>query len=140
MDMKQLLLALDNPTSKPVKELDDMKKFMSIVSENSVPLKNYIAEAEQKTIDAKNKRQQEINKKAKRIAEAVYMNGHDTESKPVDKTDTVKVDIPLLIRLLEYAREDAQSDIDIHNVAEQMIKLNKTIPTLSMSQYETIIG
>jgi hypothetical protein len=31
--------------------------------------------------------------------------------------DIIKLDIPLLIRLLEYAREDAKTDMDLHNVA-----------------------
>jgi hypothetical protein len=28
--------------------------------------------------------------------------------------DTITVDVPLFIRLLEYAREDAKTDMDLH--------------------------
>ena len=54
--------------------------------------------------------------------------------------DTIKVDVPLFIRLLEYAREDAQTDMDLHNVAENIIRLSETGKTLSMNDYITIIG
>jgi hypothetical protein len=53
--------------------------------------------------------------------------------------DTVTLDIPLLIRLLEYSREDAQTDMDLHNVAERLIVLSAGGQTLSMSQYDQII-
>ena len=53
--------------------------------------------------------------------------------------NTVTVDIPLLIRLLEYAREDAKTDMDLHNVAEQMIQLSQNGETLSMDHYVSIV-
>jgi hypothetical protein len=53
--------------------------------------------------------------------------------------DTIKVDVPLFIRLLEYAREDAQTDMDLHNVAENIIRLSETGRTLSMSDYNAIV-
>jgi hypothetical protein len=56
-----------------------------------------------------------------------------------DPTDTVTVDIPLLIRLLEYAREDAKTDMDLHNVTENIIKLSGTGNTLTMANYDTIV-
>ena len=34
----------------------------------------------------------------------------------VDEKDTVTLDIPLMIRVLEYAREDAKTDMDLHKV------------------------
>ena len=37
--------------------------------------------------------------------------------------DTITVDVPLFIRLLEYAREDAQTDMDLHDLADRAIKL-----------------
>lgn len=53
--------------------------------------------------------------------------------------DTVSLDIPLLIRLLEYSREDAKTDMDLHNVAERLITLSAGGRTLSMNDYDTII-
>lgn len=36
---------------------------------------------------------------------------------------TVSLSIPLLLKLLEFAREEALNDIDLHFVAENIIKL-----------------
>lgn len=54
-------------------------------------------------------------------------------------TDTVKVDIPLLIRLFEYAREDAQTDMDLHDLAEKLIALSDRGRTLTMRDYEKLV-
>ena len=54
--------------------------------------------------------------------------------------DIVTVDVPLFIRLLEYAREDAQSDMDLHDLTENIISLAASGKTLSMEDYSTIIG
>lgn len=59
--------------------------------------------------------------------------GEDTNPK-----DVIKVDVPLLIRLLEYAREDAKTDMDLHNVAERLINLSSGGEVLGMSQYDAI--
>jgi hypothetical protein len=59
-----------------------------------------------------------------------------TQFNPQDK---ITVDVPLFIRLLEYAREDAKTDMDLHNVAENAIKLSETGKTLTMAQYEDIV-
>ena len=58
------------------------------------------------------------------------------QSNPSDK---ITVDVPLFIRLLEYAREDAKTDMDLHNVAENAIKLSETGKTLTMAQYDEIV-
>lgn len=55
-----------------------------------------------------------------------------------DKADTVTMDIPLLIRVLEYAREDAKTDMDLHKVVENLIKMRDE-GTLSMAQYDAIV-
>lgn len=62
------------------------------------------------------------------------------ESAELNPEDTVNMDIPLLIRLLEYAREDAKTDMDLHNVAEMLINLSQSGETLSMDQYDQIVG
>jgi hypothetical protein len=53
--------------------------------------------------------------------------------------DKITVDVPLFIRLLEYAREDAKTDMDLHNVAEHAIALSETGKTLTMAQYDEIV-
>lgn len=57
-----------------------------------------------------------------------------------DGVDTVTMDVPLMIRMLEYAREDAQTDMDLHNVAERMIELSQEDRPLTMHDYDTICG
>jgi hypothetical protein len=54
--------------------------------------------------------------------------------------DTITVDVPLFIRLLEYAREDAQTDMDLHDVADNIISLSSTGKTLTMDDYSSIVG
>ncbi len=54
--------------------------------------------------------------------------------------DIVKLDIPLLLRLLEYAREDATSDEELHKVVSNITDLSSVGVTLGMMDYETIMG
>ena len=54
--------------------------------------------------------------------------------------DVIKLDVPLFIRLLEYAREDAKDDMDLHRVAENAIDLSRFAGTLGMIDYENVIG
>jgi hypothetical protein len=54
--------------------------------------------------------------------------------------DIITVDVPLFIRLLEYAREDAKTDMDLHDVAENIISLSMSGKTLTMDDYNVIIG
>jgi hypothetical protein len=54
--------------------------------------------------------------------------------------DIITVDVPLFIRLLEYAREDAKTDMDLHDVAENIISLSMSGKTLTMNDYNAIIG
>lgn len=57
-----------------------------------------------------------------------------------DPKDTVELDVPLLIRLFEYAREDSQDDKDLHNLAERMIALSAEGRALTMNDYDTLIS
>jgi hypothetical protein len=54
--------------------------------------------------------------------------------------DTITVDVPLFIRLLEYAREDAQKDIDLHSLTENIIDLSEEGEVLTMDDYNAIVG
>ncbi|CAB4241827.1 hypothetical protein UFOVP71_365 [uncultured Caudovirales phage] len=53
--------------------------------------------------------------------------------------DVITVDVPLFIRLMEYAREDAKTDMDLHDVAENATRLSADGSTLTMKNYESII-
>jgi hypothetical protein len=54
-------------------------------------------------------------------------------------TDKISVDVPLFIRLLEFAREDAKTDMDLHKVTENILAISEGGKTLTMDEYDTII-
>jgi hypothetical protein len=53
--------------------------------------------------------------------------------------DKITLDVPLFIRLLEYAREDAKTDMDLHNVTDNIIKMSLSGDTLTMDDYDAIV-
>lgn len=55
------------------------------------------------------------------------------------QANTITVDIPLFLRLLEYSREDAKQDIDLHFVAENIVRLQKNRQVLTMADYDKIV-
>jgi hypothetical protein len=96
-------------------------------------------------------------KKANLLAEQRYLeskgineefqeaNPIDNNSEPINKNqenntvDSVKLDVPLLIRLMEFSREDAVGDVDLHVVAENLVKLSESGESLTMESYESAI-
>lgn len=65
-------------------------------------------------------------------------DGHKKlHSEEVDEKDTVTMDIPLLIRVLELAREDLKSDADLHRVVEKLIEIRNK-GTLTMDDYDIV--
>jgi hypothetical protein len=54
-------------------------------------------------------------------------------------TDKLTLDVPLFIRLLEYAREDSTADMDLHKITENALALSETGATLTMANYNTIV-
>lgn len=134
-----------------------------VVQEEKKPslLKQYFAEAEDSFQQQKVEKRQLINQYAKVIAERVQMKEsynpnlspnpgftggvgpglqNNTPMEDINIPDVVKMDIPLLIRLLEYAREDAKTDMDLHNITEKLIQFSKEGDTLTMDEYEAIVG
>lgn len=53
--------------------------------------------------------------------------------------DVVAFDVPLFIRLLEFAREDATDDATLHKVTENIISMSQDGQVLTMDQYDQII-
>lgn len=104
-------------------------------------LKKYGADAEQIMTGAAFKRaksaaMKENKQRIKEVIKKVLMAPAAKEN-PID---TASLDIPLLIRIMEYAKEDAQSDMDLHKVAENIIKLSKQGRTLTMDDYSNIVS
>ena len=91
----------------------------------------------------------------KRIKEAIKQalsspmkSGNEVDSKAFIQSrqskdnpeDVVQMDVPLLIRMLEYAREDAKTDMDLHNVTERLIEFSQEGDVLTMEEYDAIVG
>lgn len=51
----------------------------------------------------------------------------------------IRLDVPLMIRLLEYAREGAGSDTELHLMVERMMELCEYGEVLEMDDYEDIV-
>jgi hypothetical protein len=54
-----------------------------------------------------------------------------------DQADVICVDIPLMIRLLELAREDVKDDMELHKITERLIEIRNN-GTLTMADYDFI--
>ena len=61
----------------------------------------------------------------------------DTATNPKDR---ICVDVPLFIRLMEYAREDAKSDMDLHSMTERLTAMSANGETLGMDSYNAAVG
>ena len=75
----------------------------------------------------------------KRERQVQYFKHHSEEViwETADKKDRITFDIPLMIRVLELAREDIKSDMDLHRVVERLIDIrNKGV--LTMDDYDFI--
>jgi ribosomal protein L31E len=69
-----------------------------------------------------------------------WKNDHMFEEIVTEETDTkdmVCFDIPLLIRVLEFTREDMKTDIELHNMVERLINMRDNVP-LDMTHYDSI--
>ena len=70
-------------------------------------------------------------------------NRHAMKEEYLDEenaVDKVTMDIPLLIRIMEYSKEDAKSDMDLHKVAENLVEYSKSGKTLTMACYNHVVG
>lgn len=57
----------------------------------------------------------------------------------VDSSEEIKATIPLFLKMLEYAREDAEDDVDLHYAVENILELAKSGRVLTMEDYSKII-
>jgi len=146
MEMKKLLSVIDNLDSE-IKSTEilsestsnELSKYMSIIlEENSMNEKiGFHHTGRSSSLSRDLKRTHGLKKSVRRTSRHGAKHFLKDESNPVD---IVSMDVPLLIRLLEYAKEDAQTDMDLHNVAEKLIEFSKDGETLTMDQYDAIVG
>ena len=121
LDNLNRLLKQDHPEDLWVMD-GVLKPFLSIIDSSS-------------TLD----QQRVVIKQLKSLFDA-YEFRYNTILENMNPKDTITVDVPLFIRLLEYAREDAKTDMDLHNVAERAINLSTEGECLGMESYDSIVG
>ena len=71
-------------------------------------------------------------------AAAMWKNIKEEEGE--NPIDVIVMDVPLFIRMLEYAREDASTDMDLHDVAEKAVTLSAQGEPLTMDYYNNLIS
>jgi len=86
-------------------------------------------------------KRQHALKRAEHMHKEIRVDGHgkNLHSEAVDKKDTITMNIPLLIRMLEYAREDAKTDLSLHKVVEKLIAIRNR-GVLTMKEYNFVTG
>lgn len=57
-----------------------------------------------------------------------------------DMPSAVDIDTPLLLRLLEFARESTTTDVDLHKIIENLLKLKMEYDTLTMECYDKVVA
>jgi hypothetical protein len=73
----------------------------------------------------------------KKISLSENEEGVEDEENPID---AITMDVPLFIRMLEFAREDASTDMDLHDLADKAIAMSTEGEMLSMDNYEDLVG
>jgi hypothetical protein len=128
--------------SKPIKEIQSEEYMISKSGSKSNP--HYVLEKPDgsKQIDMMFSSPEEAKKYAtKKNFKVSSKSGYNmNESQEEDPVDTITMDVPLFIRMLEYAREDAQEDVDLHDVTEKANLLGKERGILQMEDYNEIVG
>ena len=64
---------------------------------------------------------------------------YEPEDENENEEDVIKLNVPLMIRLLEYAREDSSHDVDLHFIVENLIDLSEEGDVLEMKDYPEIV-
>ncbi len=76
----------------------------------------------------------------KQLVDKVKGVAQNIREEEEDPTDIIAMDVPLFIRMLEWAREDAQTDMELHDATERAIEAVKLRGLLSMEDYTDIVG
>lgn len=74
------------------------------------------------------------------ITEDVDVENFSVEEPEENPVDVIRMDVPLFMRCLEFSREDAQDDADLHHLVEKAVELSKDGKTLTMDNYDELAG
>ena len=79
-----------------------------------------------------------LSDEGKKSLRAQMFEAEDTvEKNPID---IISMDVPLFIRMLEFAREDASTDMDLHDLAQKAIKMSSEGEPLTMMHYDELVS
>ena len=128
--------------------MEDLKKVQEFFSKPLEEVINDYSPLSYATLVAKGKMEIEDAMKEtgfsyvllKQLVDKVKGVAQNIREEQEDPTDIIAMDVPLFLRMLEYAREDAEQDIDLHKVTERAIEAVKLRGLLSMEDYQDIIG
>ena len=128
--------------------MEDLKKVQEFFSKPLEEVTNDYSPLSYATLVAKGKMDIEDAMKEtgfsyvllKQLVDKVKGVAQNIREEQEDPTDIIAMDVPLFLRMLEYAREDAEQDIDLHKVTERAIEAVKLRGLLSMEDYQDIIG
>ena len=67
--------------------------------------------------------------------EITISNGEATSPAPIE---SIQMDIELFIRVMEYSREDAKTDQELHELTERAAALSRN-KVLTMEDYESLV-
>lgn len=71
---------------------------------------------------------------------ALMLDGMIRTQKAMRGQDVIRVDVPLFLRLLEYSREDAKQDADLHTLAEKLTEFCREGNIARMRNYDNLVG
>jgi len=77
-----------------------------------------------------------LSDEGKKSLRAQMFEAENTAEK--NPIDIISMDVPLFIRMLEFAREDASTDMDLHDLAQKAIKMSGKGEPLSMVHYDDL--
>jgi hypothetical protein len=128
--------------------MEDLKKVQEFFSKPLEEVTNDYSPLSYATLVAKGKMDIEDAMKEtgfsyvllKQLVDKVKGVAQNIREEQEDPTDIIAMDVPLFLRMLEYAREDAEQDIDLHKVTERAIEAVKLRGLLSMEDYQDIVG
>jgi len=123
------------------KRLDNLNRLLKQNHPEDLWLMDNILPPFLSIIDSSSTLQQQIIviRNLKQLFDA-YEFRYNTILENMNPKDTITLDVPLFIRLMEYAREDAKTDMDLHDLAERAINLSTEGECLGMQDYDLLVG
>lgn len=121
-------------------EYDDASKCYKVIQNSGYPI---VSVDESRYSTSATEEEAAIEKDSPSVAD-VHVDrpmGSDEEEKVVEKeADIISVDVPLFIRLLEVAREEAKDDMALHEITERVTELLGDKKILTMADYDGIVS